>query len=614
SDLTQHEPIQLIRGLGPADLPDRWHGYGAISTLVWTPQGGDPTDAAFSSAARSALRAWVKRGGHLVVVLPSVGQLWTDSSLSDLLPPVDIEPREGELPPGFLGQPVRDDGIRIRVNALWPYGDADVLLKGMDGDLPLVVTARRSLGRVTLIGVDLTAPALAATNLPSGTALWGAVLGRINPGAEYTKSFIDSQKEKFDIIEGPGRRHVELGRIVAPLIAMRDTVATALLLAIFTFVLYWLVAGPGSWFLLRAKGASRQSWLTFVAVIAVFAAVAWGGAWLARPTHARVTHLSVVDIDGSSGLMRAQSWLRIYVPRFGNATVSLPPHGEAATGEPTNTIASLGLLASDESGGFLSQRQYEQTAAVPSGVRGVPVRSTAKQFQINYAETNGPMAQQWGFPTGWVTEEDRWPVGDLTHNLPGALRHVLVVWSRGDGTLPQVLEPKNLKNKTWAPGQTLTLEKGPPMDRLVKPRRDYMDPRRSVKDEGYLGQLVQMQTGGTWANQPGQGPGRQGPMLQLADNELVQSLHVLSFFDRLPPPVYVRQQQHSMYGPGDRPLDYRRRLGRELDISHLVTGRCLMVIGHLPNSELPAPLRLDGDAVPSEGWTMVRWIVDVERP
>ena len=85
---TTHTPVKVARGLSLGRLPDRWQGLAGLDALVWTPdRGGDPADPlAVSGAQLGALREWVYRGGHLVVMLPQVGQTWTRSPLADLLP------------------------------------------------------------------------------------------------------------------------------------------------------------------------------------------------------------------------------------------------------------------------------------------------------------------------------------------------------------------------------------------------------------------------------------------------------------------------------------------------------------------------------------------------
>jgi len=82
---------------------------------------------------------------------------------------------------------------------------------------------------------------------------------------------------------------------------------------------------------------------------------------------------------------------------------------------------------------------------------------------------------------------------------------------------------------------------------------------------------------------------------------------LLSFFAALPPPMVTRDGSHGAFNGFAL---YERTVLRGLDLTALTTGRRIIIIGHLPNSKLPVPLSVDGETVPSEGWTIVRWIYD----
>src|SRR5208337_4874502 len=76
---TQHEGTQIIGGLEPRSLPDRWQGLAMLQALVWSSETAVRDPGAMSEDSRAALREWVRRGGHLVIVLPAEGRgdLWT---------------------------------------------------------------------------------------------------------------------------------------------------------------------------------------------------------------------------------------------------------------------------------------------------------------------------------------------------------------------------------------------------------------------------------------------------------------------------------------------------------------------------------------------------------
>lgn len=62
----------VIERVMPEELPDRWQGYPDWLVLVLTPQG----DAALDDAQRSAIAAWTRSGGTLVVSTAALHSAW----------------------------------------------------------------------------------------------------------------------------------------------------------------------------------------------------------------------------------------------------------------------------------------------------------------------------------------------------------------------------------------------------------------------------------------------------------------------------------------------------------------------------------------------------------
>src|SRR5690606_1199411 len=90
---TTHELTNVVTGIVPEQAPDAWMGWAPYEALVWI--DGDPTELRADQAA--ALREWIHRGGRLIVVLPSVGQLWLNNAnpLLDIMPAMEVMRREG---------------------------------------------------------------------------------------------------------------------------------------------------------------------------------------------------------------------------------------------------------------------------------------------------------------------------------------------------------------------------------------------------------------------------------------------------------------------------------------------------------------------------------------
>src|SRR5262249_5942679 len=139
-------------------------------------------------------------------------------------------------------------------------------------------------------------------------------------GPVYRKPFLEGE-----VLANPprmsrpnSRDHRELSRMIPPLVAMKETTSFPLLLPLITFLLYWILGGPGVFWFLKRKRKVRHAWLGFVAVVLAFSLVTWSGAWLLRPAHERIAHLSVLDIDLAQQTMHTHSWLSLFVPNYVN--------------------------------------------------------------------------------------------------------------------------------------------------------------------------------------------------------------------------------------------------------------------------------------------------------
>jgi hypothetical protein len=143
----------------------------------------------------------------------------------------------------------------------------------------------------------------------------------------------------------------------------------------------------------------------------------------------------------------------------------------------------------------------------------------------------------------------------------------------------------------WQPGGLIDLHQSrqqSTVGRLVERPEQYAEERR-WHEEGFLGQLISADAG-------------RGQLS--ADSELVKTMEMLTFYQALPPPNFRRIQ--------DQAVSYRRTVGDALDLTHLTQGRRLILIGHIKNQALPAPLTADSEAIDGRGWTVVRWVHDFE--
>jgi len=589
-ETTSHENIHLVEGLSLTTLPDRWFGLSAIDTLIWARNGGDPDDPKFSSDSQQALRQWVRRGGHLVIVLPAVGESWTGSGLSDLLPVKSRQmSRTQGTPPGWLGDihGAKVISIDMTVFDVEDQAGVDVLLKDGSGR-PMVIAKRYGFGRVTLVGIDLADRRLTEMGLPNGRrTLWNDIFRWQTP--VYSEAYIQAETDATRMSRADQRTPIPLGRFIPGSISMRGAAAPALLASVLVFGLYWFAAGPISFISMKKRKALRHSWVVFVMVVLGFSVISWAGAWLIAPKTMAVSHFTVLDAEAHSKTVHAHSWFSLFVPEFGDKKVEIDPDHP----QTRNTLASPGMLNRRDDG-FLDPQTYVLDSGSPNHVN-IPFRATAKQLEADFFgridKSSTGLEDPWILPQGGLEIQNFWPNGQLSHGLPGPLRDVLLVFCPGGNQMPWVWR----LDDAWEPQQVLELNKRSNAERLVIPTRNYH--KRQWPSEGFLGKLIKLK------------PGRQyidlatGDEVTTSSSEMIQFIQLLCFYDTLPPPDF--RKIGLPYA-----ASYKRALGRQLDLTPMLTGPRLIVIGHLEDSPMPLPVTVSGEYVPSTGWTVVRWVYD----
>ncbi len=617
STRTQHEGQVLLEGIDPRRLPDRWYGMEMMQAMVWTTAGGDPRQ---EGVPEPAIREWVRRGGHLVISFGGAGDLqpqaWQEAAfLSDLWPEVElVESTRRERAPEWLGRGASRQQIPMRGLRPKPGSGVDVLLTGrIDGrEEPLAVTHAFGRGRVTVIGVDLGAEVLVDAGLPEGAALWRAVFGWLAP--VYPVSEYDRKVQEGQFYGAEERAVVDQGRFIASRIAMRDTVSPPLTIAILLFLAYGFIAGPLSFSMLRARGRTHLSWPVFVALVALFAAVAWGGAVLMRPVEPRVAHISSLTIDLSTGHLHTRSWMSLFLPRHGPVEVVVDPY---APQDRQNLVFSSAIVPDAALGSFVDPQSYALDSRDPGRIV-LPMRATARQLEVDYlghVDDAGDFVRTWGAVEADVhVDEDGRPAGTLVHRLPVELRDLVIVHSMAgpDAPVPQVWM-KYDEDWQWRPGEPLDLEH---VRRQWPDQRLYDPPREGEVDvrwEGWLGAVLSQLPG---ADAQDVVPWR----LDLRDHTITRQIELLSFYGALPPPPVIKPERPPGAGVPPTPPTYRRPVGRPLDLSHTLAMNRLIVIGHVRGEDAPSPLPLpltaDGQRIERfdrGSRTVVRIVIPLER-
>lgn len=655
-----NESIRVAAGLGAAGFPDRWEGLASYAAIVWA--GDDPSTrpTALGLDEGRALREWIERGGTFVIVLPEAGDPWSLGAaaassrrnfLADALDGATPALREAVrvremLPALSKSSSLRDPGATMPVRffdpaalpAPWipllavpapraPQSGLPAPAQGtIEGEV-FAIGRPLGFGHLVIVGVDLDAlrrRGLQDGGLPQADCVWNTLLGLRGDslgGAEYAA--LDGSEPRR-LVRRPSILESLDGTLVTERIDLAGEAAVGILAALGLFAIYWLLAGPLGFGILKRFRRERLSWVLFVAMAAVFSAIAWGGSLALRQGRTRVVHLTFLDhIARGEGplaglaatpsepqFQRAESWFTASLPGYGTASISIDPDGGRR-----NLLASWLAPPGDARGRFPDIARYDVDLD-SAGMLEVPARATASTFAASWL---GPLPPSWG---GLPRIDAAAPVepyvdlaagtvalrGRLMHELPGTLEDVRIIhvnpWRTplprfSPGPLPIVASPGEMPQfgrfvivPSWPANTPLDLgaslyPEGPAPARAAAEglsaqfRRRYYEPL-----------LATLGFGGFQAR-PTE-----------SEEDRVRRLDMLSLYSMLTPPPYLQNPP-----TGAETARVERMLGRRVDLGPWFNRPCLVVIGYLRGAPMPVPIEIDGETPPSEGLTVVRWIL-----
>lgn len=638
---TGHEYTQIVPGLSRVSMPDRWHGLAAFEAIVWADAQTGEQPLQLTAPQADAIREWVERGGHLIVIIPPAGQSWVDvpgNPLSAIMPEVSLQRSDGVDLNAYRPMLTRRAEVALPTNAVVhsftprPGSERYNAIRILDGPDGKCVVVRRLVGTgaVTLIGIDITTRTISdVSGALHADLFWHRLLGKRLP--LLSPSELDSEK-LGDLSPNAtpqrqprwvgGRTDADLDGLIGPAITKSARAAAGLLLAFVVFLLYWLLAGPVGFYALKERNLKHYSWLGFVAAAGVFTAIAWGGANVLRSRKVEGQHLTFVDHVYGQSNQRMRSWFTLMLPAYGSQRVAV---GDARDVERyRHTLSSWESHSGSGGAGLASfpdARPYEVDARSPWRL-DVPSRATTKTFQADWA---GGLPANWGMITPraeggaavGLGEElkltpdpaiaSRWRLsGTLTHSLPSALEDVTLIVVLGQDNLPvpragrMAYSDGRLQARAWdfaAPGNKPWLP-GTELDLAAVTGSDGSVPRLE------MGRLLDRIVPRAPSSFGGQSP------MELALRNVPESLTAIALFGIIPPPNPADNSTQTLA---------RRAATHTCDLSRWFTQPCIIVIGHLATDaqgrgiETPLPISVDGE--PSDttrkrvlGRTVVRWV------
>lgn len=158
--------ITFCRSIEPALVPDVGHALSSVD-LTYLRRLGERD---LTPAQIEALGAWIDAGGHLLLS----GETADNPALSGLLPGTVSGRKTLEHFDVFSKLYGAAKATPSEVAVIVPEAGAEILCK--EGEVPLITTARRGAGRVTLVAFDpLAEPFLTSAGLG---VLWDALLAK----------------------------------------------------------------------------------------------------------------------------------------------------------------------------------------------------------------------------------------------------------------------------------------------------------------------------------------------------------------------------------------------------------------------------------------------------
>ncbi|MEM6560178.1 MAG: hypothetical protein AAF656_01145, partial [Planctomycetota bacterium] len=317
----------------PEDLPRSVLGYDMADAILW----GDYPPGDLTPEQRRAIEEFVLRGGHLVV-MQRPDEWQTMLEWGGLLP-VDLTGTTDVSLPGLFEQwavepVVRDRDTNEPVPAMWPnvrgsatLGTATPRLGALletrwSGGEPLIVRDVHGSGAVTWMGIDPVADPELSRPSRGWAGIWKEVFGWPDDPAFIDMG--DSNDRTSQRYQSAGAR--EFGFALLDGMRQSGKSATLVGIAIFFFVGYWLVAGPGVYLYLAARKRTTLSWFVFGAAAVVATAFTLGIVNLVlrgSPDLAHITLLRGSFDDDNPGLAVAYSNVGLYIPSDGAQELTL---------------------------------------------------------------------------------------------------------------------------------------------------------------------------------------------------------------------------------------------------------------------------------------------------
>jgi hypothetical protein len=422
-----NEETVIIANVEPGDLPDRAAGLSSYDLIVWASNDQNFLPSAIDNkpAIEAALRGWMERGGHLVILLPGTSDPWrlgrNESVFGDLLAGLVAIPDEGiplstllpalsdytELRQRNRLQPIHRFDPATLPKAWRPLGavvpPAAVTTEDPDGTAseiverrleanadpakksnPIVYAVRRDVGHglLDVVGIDVADPDLRLQQpggLPKTWVFWNTILGR--RAFTPTAATLETLANEKTLARRPTIESLGTGELISDRIGLSSGATFGVLGGFLLFLTYWAVAGPLGFAILARLKRKRFAWLAFAMTSIVFAIIAWLSGKIVQSDDVQMRHVTVLRHlyrpEGASNDVPqfdlARTWFSARLPGYGKVDVRLEGDVEGNRldqfSPPPNGLAQQ----------FPNTDRYEIDIDEGDGYE-VPARATSAEF------------------------------------------------------------------------------------------------------------------------------------------------------------------------------------------------------------------------------------------
>ncbi len=297
-------------------LPGRVESLEAIDDLVIdtsNPQVLESIDA----GRAEAIKAWVRAGGHLVIVVGAQRQQLLDSSLKPILPAIPA----GSVRSFDLGaieslvasrNPIVGTGKSLTVTKFDEIAQRGGVVIDTASSTPLLVRGMHGFGRVTLIGLDVNDGPFAVWK--DRTLFWAKALDLRRQVQEESRNTGNNPLAANGGFYQAGASDIaSLLRSAIDQFAGVKVVGFGLVVTL--IVIYLLAIGPGDFLLVKyLLKRPELTWVTFPLLVAIVTGVVYVLTYRFKGSDLRINKIDVVDLDYVGRTSRGWSSASIFSP------------------------------------------------------------------------------------------------------------------------------------------------------------------------------------------------------------------------------------------------------------------------------------------------------------